>query len=130
MKDILQKFAVWTIFDSRIIIIYALNVSDYIFTLILIQSGIFQEINPILSMPINNFSGFILKCIIPFILLLYIRHRFRNAAERQIKPIKYILDCTIGIYAIINIFHICWLILMTFYLIPFTEQIALTLANS
>ncbi|WP_418518084.1 DUF5658 family protein, partial [Pseudoruminococcus massiliensis] len=52
LKDILQKFAVWTIFDSRIIIIYALNVSDYIFTLILIQSGIFQEINPILSMPI------------------------------------------------------------------------------
>lgn len=130
MKELLQKFAVWTMFDSRIIIIYALNVSDYIFTLILIQSGMFQEVNPILSMPINNFWGFVLKCIVPFVLLLYLRHRFRDASERQIKPIKYILDFTIGIYAIINIFHICWLILMKFYLIPLTEKIALTLASS
>lgn len=130
MKELLQKFAVWTMFDSRIIIIYALNVSDYIFTLILIQSGMFQEVNPILSMPINNFWGFVLKCIVPFVLLLYLRYRFRDASERQIKPIKYILDFTIGIYAIINIFHICWLILMKFYLIPLTEKIALTLASS
>lgn len=130
MKDILKRFADLTIFDSRIIIIYALNVSDYIFTLILIQSGMFEEANPILSAPINNFGGFLLKCIVPLILLLYLRHRFRAAAEKQIKPIKYILDCTIGIYAIINIFHICWIILMTFYLVPLVEKISLTLANA
>lgn len=116
-------------FDSRIIIIYALNISDYIFTLILIQSGMFTEINPILTMPINNPWGFVLKCIIPLILLLCLRHRFRSISENQIKPVRYILDCTIGVYAIINIFHICWLIMMTFYLVPLVEKISLSLAS-
>lgn len=129
MREMIKKFASRTVFDIRLVIIYALNVSDYIFTLILLESGLFTEINPILSMPINNFWGFILKCVVPLILLLFLRHRFRTVSEKQIKPIRYILDCTIGLYAIINIFHIFWIVMMTFYLIPLTEQIALELAS-
>lgn len=129
MREMIKKFASRTVFDIRLAIIYALNVSDYIFTLILLESGLFTEVNPILSMPINNFWGFVLKCIVPLVLLLFLRHRFRSVSEKQIKPIRYILDCTVGLYAIINIFHIFWIVMMTFYLIPLTEQIALELAS-
>lgn len=130
MREMIKKFASRTMFDTRLIIIYALNVSDYVLTLILLESGIFAEINPILVMPINNFYGFLLKCIVPLALLLFLRHRFRTISEKQIKPVRYILDCTLGLYAIINIFHIFWIFVMTFYLIPLTEQIALQLANA
>lgn len=130
MREMIKKFASRTMFDMRLIIIYALNVSDYVLTLILLESGIFAEINPILAMPINNFYGFLLKCIVPLALLLFLRHRFRTISEKQIKPVRYILDCTLGLYAIINIFHIFWIFVMTFYLIPLTEQIALQLANA
>lgn len=130
MKEMIKKFAVGTVFDKKLAIIYALNVSDYILTLVLVGSGLFSEVNPILSMPINNFGGFILKCILPLALLLLIRHRIRNISVKQIKPVWYILDCTIGLYAIINIFHIFWLVVMNTYLIPLTESIMSQLSHS
>lgn len=128
MTDILKRLVIKrlserTVFDLRLAIIYALNVSDYIFTLILLQSGMFREINPLLSAPINNFWGFALKCLVPFALLLYLRYRLRNVSERQLKPVRYILNGAIGIYSVINIFHICWLILMSFYLTPLAEKL-------
>lgn len=130
MKEMIKKFSVTTVFDKKLIVIYALNVSDYILTLILLASGLFTEANPLLSMPMNNFLGFILKCIVPLVLLLLVRHRLRGINSKQIKPVWYILDLTIGLYAIINIFHVFWFIMMSFYLIPLTEQIAMQLSSA
>lgn len=130
MREMVKKFSTATIFDKKLIIIYALNVSDYILTLLLLNSGLFAELNPLLSIPINNFWGFVLKCIVPLGLLLVVRHRLRDISTKQIKPVWYILDFTIGLYAIINIFHVFWLIMTTFYLIPLTEQIIMQLSNT
>lgn len=103
-----------TPFDSRLTALYALNISDYIFTLILLSTGYFFEGNPMLSGSIGNFGGFVLKCILPFVLLFYIRIRLRNTPITKIKTVKCILNIGIIFYAIVNAMHLFGFVLLMF----------------
>lgn len=109
MKKIVSLFMSRTKYDIRLVVLYALNVSDYLFTLVLISSGIFIEANPILSMNIDGVWGFILKCIVPLFLMVYLHIRFSSDKPKHEKAVKILLDCIIIYYGIINLFHIFWL---------------------
>lgn len=104
-----------TPFDSRLTALYLLNLSDYIFTLILLSTGYFMEGNFLLSNNITDFGGFILKCIVPLVLLLFIRWRFRTLPVTKVKAVKYILNGGIVFYTLINAFHLSGFILLTIY---------------
>lgn len=118
MNEIIKKLTAQTAFDKKLIAIYVLNVSDYIFTLLLLNSGLFMEANPLLSVPINGLSGFLLKCIAPLALLLILRVRLRSITMKQVKPVWYILDGIIIFYAVVNIFHVFWLFMLVAIINP------------
>lgn len=101
-----------TPFDSRLTALYALNISDYIFTLILLSTGYFFEGNPMLSNSIGDIGGFVLKCILPFVLLFYIRIRLRNISITKIKTVKFILNIGIVFYAAVNAIHLFGFVLL------------------
>lgn len=104
-----------TPFDSRLTALYLLNLSDYILTLILLSTGYFMEGNFLLSNHINDFGGFILKCIVPLILLLFIRWRFLTMPISKIKTVKYILNGGIIFYTLVNAFHLFGFTLLAVY---------------
>lgn len=97
------------IFDRRLALLYFLNLSDYLFTLVLISSGLFIEANPLLSFSINGAGGFLAKCILPLLLLYYIRSRLITNPTKHILAAKIILDIAVSLYFAINCFHIFWL---------------------
>ncbi|MDD6489313.1 MAG: DUF5658 family protein [Clostridia bacterium] len=109
MKKIVSLFMSRTQYDIRLVLLYALNVFDYLFTLVLISSGIFIEANPILSMNIDGIWGFVLKCIVPLVLLTYLHIRFLTDKPKHERIVKILLDCIIIYYGLINMFHIFWL---------------------
>ena len=96
-------------FDRILIIIYVLNIFDYLFTLVLVSSGLFIEANPFLSTDIQGVGGFILKCGLPLILLSYLHIRFSVSAVKNEKTAKTLLYLILSYYALINIFHLFWL---------------------
>ena len=110
MRKILTLLTVKNKYDYRLLSLYALNVTDYIFTLILLSSGLFVEANPIMSTPINGFGGFALKCILPLILLTYLHIRFCISDPKHPKTTRFLLNSILVYYTAINVFHIFWLI--------------------
>ena len=95
--------------DSRMTAIYLLNVFDYLFTMVLISSGLFAEVNPLLSPGIDGLTGFLAKCILPLLLLVFIRMRLMNDPPRNMVAAKLLLDVVMTYYFVINCFHIFWL---------------------
>lgn len=109
MKKVALMFMTRSKYDAKLIILYALNVIDYMFTLILISSGLFVEANPILQFHIDGIWGFVLKCIVPLILLSYLHIRFLTCKLKYEKAIKILLNVILIYYVAINIMHIFWL---------------------
>lgn len=109
MKKIVSMFMTRSVYDVKLIVLYALNVTDYLFTLVLISSGLFIEANPVLKMNIDGMWGFILKCIVPLVLLSYLHIRFSNGITKHEKIVKILLNTILIYYIAINVIHIFWI---------------------
>ncbi len=96
-------------YDRTLAVIYCLNVTDYLFTLVLISSGLFVEANPLLYTHINTSSGWLLKCILPLVLLTYLHCRLSVSPPKNPKPVRLLLTLILSYYALINAFHLFWL---------------------
>ena len=105
MSDILTV----NLFDSRLIILYFLNIADYFFTIVLISSGLFVEANPIMNLFISGAEGFVLKCVLPLLLVTFMHIRFCLNETRHPHIVKLMLDGIIVYYAVIDCIHIFWM---------------------
>lgn len=98
---------------KRLLLLYMLNVTDWIFTLILVNTGYFYEANIFMNYAVSNiWLGALLKCIIPMLLILFVNNRILSATDKQISIAKKLINITIFYYIIINGSHIMWLILL------------------
>lgn len=104
----------------KLLILYLLNVTDILFTLLLVSTGLFIEANFLMVNAVQSLSAsFILKILLPAVLLLYIYIRMKKASETQLKQSNIILNIITGVYIIINIFHlICFLLFGLFIIFP------------
>ena len=109
MKKALVSLVTKNKFDGILLAIYLLNIFDYLFTLVLISSGLFIEANPLLSLDIKGMNGFALKCVVPLMLLTYLHIRLSVSPPKTEKPVKAFLYILLSYYAVINVFHIFWL---------------------
>lgn len=116
MKKAISVFITHSKYDARLIFLYILNVSDYLFTLILLSDGLFFEANPILESSINGIGGFILKCIVPLILLSYLHIRAGSNVIKHEKAVNILLNIILIYYIAINVFHVFWIILISLIL--------------
>lgn len=99
------------IFTNRLskylVLLYFLNVNDWACTKLLVDTGKFMEVNPIMLPFIDsNIFNFILKAIIPLILVLVVNRRANNATKNQLKIGTVILGIAVGVYTAINILHL------------------------
>ncbi|MBU3188762.1 DUF5658 family protein [Clostridium bowmanii] len=97
----------------KLITMYILNVTDIIFTILLVNTGMFLEVNAVMAPFVNNrqLLSIILKVVIPFVLLLGVYKRIKEATEKQLYQSSIIVNGCLIFYGLINVFHIVWSIL-------------------
>nr|WP_278321225.1 DUF5658 family protein [Clostridium baratii] len=92
--------------------LYFLNVTDIIFTLLLLQTGMFKERNSVMVNIVENPAlSLIIKVIIIGLLLYYLIKRMLMATNKQLYISNYIINVALGIYTIINLMHITYIVM-------------------
>lgn len=94
---------------AKLFILYGLNATDLIFTLLLLKSGFFIEANFLMVNVVQNFTfSILLKVILPGVLLTILYYRMHQASEIQLKKSNRFINAALVFYFLVNIFHIIW----------------------
>ncbi len=110
MLSYIKNYDIYTI-RNKLLTLYILNVTDIIFTLILLSTGFFNELNPIMLGIIQNPIGAtMLKTILPGILLFFLYRRMQPATNKQLRVSNIAINILIIIYAFINLCHLIWIL--------------------
>lgn len=100
----------------KLLLLYLLNVTDIVFTILLLATGYYTEANLFMSKAVQNlFASFMLKVLLPAVLLFYIYIRIKTANEKQLKQSNIILNLATIVYTIINISHLVWFSIYGFF---------------
>ncbi len=100
----------------KLIILYILNISDILLTLILVRTGLIIEANPVMASIIeNSFATFFVKGIIPALLFIYLYYRLQSATPKMIKLTNFCIFILLGFYFFINCLHLLWFILLPYF---------------
>ncbi|MGL4873367.1 MAG: DUF5658 family protein [Clostridium sp.] len=88
-------------------ILYLLNVTDYIFTIVLVSTGKFEEGNILMeSFVLNPLKGLILKVFIIGIVIKGLIILFKKASEDELKKLNFLSIVSVLVYVGINLLHI------------------------
>lgn len=102
---------------KKIILLYLLNVTDLIFTLALLQTGLFKEMNIFMIKVVESpLICVILKVIFPVGLLYYLYKRICVTDESALKTANIGLMISLTLYGLVNISHLVWLALLPVFL--------------
>jgi len=95
---------------KKLITLYILNLTDIIFTLFLVNTGMFFEANAIMAPVVNNMQvlSLIIKIMVPLALLLWVYQRMKKATPKQLHQSNLIIIAWVILYGLINIFHVVW----------------------
>lgn len=105
------------IMRKKLILLYALNISDILFTLFLLQTGYFKEVNILMAGAVKNPPiSLILKIIVPAFLLYYMYRQHLTAEEDQRKASNVAVNISLSIYCFVNITHLVWLAILPYLL--------------
>jgi hypothetical protein len=106
----------------KLFILYILNITDIIFTIFLINTGLFFEANFIMALIVNNkqLLSLVIKIILPFVLLLWIGHRMEKASRKQLYQSNIIITACLVFYILINVSHLIWCSL--YYIVHFLSN--------
>ncbi len=100
---------------KKFMLLYVLNVTDIMFTLLLLQTGFFAEANVLMVKAVSSpLLSLFIKVFIPAILLLYIYHRIKAANPNQLKAANVAVNISLSMYAFVNITHIVWLSMLPY----------------
>lgn len=102
---------------NKLIILYILNVTDILCTLLLLSTNLYMEANTLMTKVVQSpLQSFMLKIFFPAILFIFIYYRMQKATKSQLKQSNILINGAIIFYALINIFHIVWFaILLIFF---------------
>lgn len=99
-------------------LIYALNVIDILYTIILLRTGKFFEGNIVMqSIVKNEILSIVLKIGLPLLLIYYLVRRMRDATNKQLIIANIFINFCLILYMITNLLHVFWTI---FYLISYS----------
>ncbi|WP_275372713.1 DUF5658 family protein [Clostridium tertium] len=97
----------------KFIMLYILNVTDILFTHLLIGTGLYMEANIFMVRIVSNvWLSIFIKITIPALLLLILYYRISKASLKQLKYSNIALNIIITYYLIINILHVLGIIML------------------
>lgn len=98
----------------KLYLVYLLNVVDWVCTVVLLSTGLFYEANPIARTFIDSISlGFILKCVVPFVLIFLTARCLHILDFRQMKIADMMISFGLTVYIAITVDHIINFIILT-----------------
>lgn len=98
---------------QKLKLLYVLNVTDMIFTYMLLKLPYYHEVNPLLKSSVHSISSMIaIKGLLPFVLLSYIFFRLQQASSPQLKQSNILINSGLVIYSIVNIIHLISVLLL------------------
>ena len=98
---------------KKLVFLYLLNVTDILFTLVLLRTGYFTEANSLMANAVQNPTiGFFLKLILPAVLLCYLNFRMKKATEKQRKTSNFLLNIVLFFYVLVNVSHVVWIAIL------------------
>lgn len=101
---------------KKLILLYFLNVSDLIFTLALLETGFFREVNIFMVNAVENpFVSIVLKVVFPAGLFYYLYKRIRLSDASQLKATNIGLLISLTLYSFVNISHLVWVALLPLF---------------
>lgn len=105
---------------KKLILLYVLNVTDIIFTILLLQTGYFTEVNFFMAKAVQNPAvSILIKIILPAIILLYIFKRMELADSDQRKASNIAVNISLSIYSLVNLSHVIWIALLTVLILKY-----------
>lgn len=94
-------------FNTRLGLLYLLNLIDWICTEVLIGSGRFTEANPIMQPVLNGFgTTLLIKGVIPLALIILCGVLFKLTGETENKVANVLITIGIVAYSLVNLWHI------------------------
>jgi hypothetical protein len=94
---------------TKLIAVYALNVTDILLTLALTSTGAFYEGNPMMAAVLSSTAAALaIKLIAPAALIALLIIRLRGATPPQRKSANLLICALLALYVLINISHIVW----------------------
>lgn len=116
MKTFIMTYSLANI-KNKLFLLYILNVTDIIFTLLLIGSGFYVEANPLIAKTLQNPPiSLAIKIILPAFLLKIVYFRMQKANNQQLKKSNLLINLATGLYVIINVSHIIWFALIPVFI--------------
>lgn len=107
LKDIKNKF----------IAIYILNVTDIIFTILLLSTGFYMEANILMVKAVESILvSFILKVVLPAVIFMLIYFRMQGATDQQLKKSNIFINGAIIMYTLINVSHLVWFLMLPIFM--------------
>lgn len=101
------------IFYFKLLMLYLLNVSDWLCTEALLSSGRFYEANPIMQSVVGDFwLTLLVKGILPLILVLLCAVIFKLAGSEEGRFAGVIVNIGIIAYSLLNVWHIANFVLL------------------
>lgn len=98
---------------KKFIILYLLNVSDIIFTLSLLRTGLFKEINIFMAGAVQSpVMSIILKIFFPAVLLYLVYNKIKDSDEDELRAANIGLLISLSVYSLVNLSHIVWVALL------------------
>lgn len=98
---------------KKFILLYLLNVTDIICTILLLKTGYFTEVNILMVKVVQNpFASMCLKVLFPALLLYYIYKSMKNADMEQLKASNIAVNISLVIYSLVNLSHVVWIALL------------------
>lgn len=98
---------------KKMILLYVLNVTDIIFTLLLLKTGFFTEVNIFMVNAVESpMAGFLIKTILPAILLYYLYKRICCIDASQLRAANVGINISLALYALVNLSHLVWTALL------------------
>lgn len=112
MKTFIKQYDLENI-KKKFILLYILNVTDIIFTVLLLQTGYFAEVNLLMVKALQSpVTSVILKIFLPAVLLYIMYHRIKQADRSQLKVSNIALLISISIYSLVNLSHLVWVAML------------------
>ncbi len=112
MIAFIKNYGILTI-KKKFIVLYLLNLMDITFTLLLLQTGYFQEVNFFMMNVVENpFISIFLKVVLPAIFLYYMYYKIKDTDTSSLKVTNIALNFSISLYTLVNLSHLVWAALL------------------
>ncbi len=101
---------------KKLILLYLLNVTDILFTLGLLQTGFFSEVNIFMVHAVQSpLASFLLKILLPAGLLYYLYRKSCQSDGAGMKATNIGINISLSIYVLVNLTHLIWLALLPYF---------------